>query len=195
MPFSSQAISGKEPRVSITFAPDRPSADEFRRILAETDYHHSPTKPLPSPPRPDVPDFIHGYISPIQPKYFIWEAGSFKEGSLVMLGSSTCLARVTKAQRVGRNYFLMGLENLGSVLAGEVVVQGLVVSFPPSQFQLSFLQRIKLRFFRRFLRSSFRDFVDDQQVRGEEGPIFDPEYLAVLEECLGDLFEEDLSVY
>ena len=39
-----------------------------------------------------------------------------------MLGSSTCVARVTKAQRVGRNYFLMGLENLGSVV-GEVVVQ------------------------------------------------------------------------
>jgi len=37
--------------------------------------------------------------------------------------------------------------------------------------------------------------VDDQQVQGEEGPIFDPECLAVLEECLGDLFEEDLSVY
>ena len=191
MPFSSQAISGKEPRVSITFAPDHPSADEFRRILAETDYHHSPTKPLPSPPCPDVPDFIRGYISPIQPQYFIWEGGFFKEGSLVMLGSSTCLARVTKAQRVGRNYFLMGLENLGSVLAGEVVVQGLVVSFPPSQFQLSFLQCIKLHFFRRFLQSSLRDFVDDQQVQGEEGTVFDSECLAVLEECLGDLFEED----
>src|SRR5882672_4853035 len=122
------------------------------------DYHHlSPTKPLPSPPRSDVPDFIHGYISPIQLKYFIWEAGSFKEGSLVMLGSSTCLARVTKAQRVGRNYFLMGLENLGSVV-GDVVVQGLVVSLLPSQFQISLLQRIKLRFFRHFLWSSFRDF-------------------------------------
>ena len=107
-----------------------------------------------------------------------------------MLGSSTCVARVTKAQRVGRNYFLMGLENLGSV-AGDVVVQGLVVSFPPSQFQLSLLQCIKLRFFRHFLRFSFRDFVDDQQVRGEEGTVFDPECLAVLEECLGDLFEED----
>jgi hypothetical protein len=34
--------------------------------------------------------------------------------------------------------------------------------------------------------------VDDQQVRGEEGTIFDPECLAVLEEFLGDLFEEDL---
>jgi hypothetical protein len=194
MPFSFKAISGKEPRVSITFAPDRPSADDFQQFLTETDYHHSPTKPLPSLPRPDVPDVIRGYVSPIQPKYFIWEAGSFREGSLVTLGSSTCVAKVTKAQRVGRNYFLMGLENLGSV-AGDVAVQGLVVSFPPSQFQLSFLQRIKLRFFRRFLRSSFRDFVDDQQVRGEEGPIFDSECLAVLEECLGDLFEEDLSVY
>jgi hypothetical protein len=194
MPFSFKAISGKEPRVSITFAPDRPSADDFQQFLTETNYHHSPTKPLPSLPRPDVPDVIRGYVSPIQPKYFIWEAGSFREGSLVTLGSSTCVARVTKAQRVGRNYFLMGLENLGSV-AGDVAVQGLVVSFPPSQFQLSFLQRIKLRFFRRFLRSSFRDFVDDQQVRGEEGPIFDSECLAVLEECLGDLFEEDLSVY
>jgi hypothetical protein len=105
MRFSSKAIFGKEPRVSITFAPDRPSADEFQQFLAETDYQHSPTKPLPSPPRPDVPDFICGYVSPIQLKYFIWEAGSFKEGSLVMLGSSTCVARVTKAQRVGRNYF------------------------------------------------------------------------------------------
>ena len=109
-----------------------------------------------------------------------------------MLGSSTRLARVTRTQRVGRNYFLMGLENLGSIFVGEVAVQGLVVSFPPSQFQLSLLQRIKPCFFRRFLWSSFRDFVDDQQVRGEEGTIFDPECLAVLEEFLGDLFEEDL---
>src|SRR5882762_448583 len=163
MPFSFKAISGKEPRVSITFAPDHPSADDFQQFLTETDYHHSPTRPLPSPLRPDVPDVIRGYVSPIQPKYFIWEAGSFKEGSLVMLGSSTCVARVTKAQRVGRNYFLMGLENLGSVV-GEVVVQGSVVSFPPSQFQLSLLQCIKLCFFRHFLQSSFRDFVDNQQV-------------------------------
>jgi len=108
-----------------------------------------------------------------------------------MLESSTCVARVTKVQRVGRNYFLMGLENLGSVLAGEVVVQGLVVSFPPSQFQFSLLQRIKLHFFRHFLQASLRDFVDDQQVRGEEGTVFDPECLVVLEECLGDLFEEE----
>jgi len=27
--------------------------------------------------------------------------------------------------------------------------------------------------------------------QGEEGTVFDPECLAVLEECLGDLFEED----
>ena len=111
----------------------------------------------------------------------------------MMLGSSNCLARVTRAQRVGRNYFLMGLENLGSILAGEVAVWGLVVSFPPSQFQLSFLQHIKLCFFRCFLQSSLRDFMDGQQVQGEEGTLFDPECLAVLEECLGDLFEEDLS--
>ena len=108
-----------------------------------------------------------------------------------MLESSTHLARVTRAQRVGRNYFLMGLENLRSILVGEVVVQGLVVSLPPSQFQLSFLQRIKLCFFRRFLQSSLRDFVDNQQVQGEEGTVFDSECLVVLEECLGDLFEED----
>src|SRR5882672_7348741 len=112
MPCSFKAISGKEPRVSITFAPDRPSADDFQQFLAETNYHHSSTKPLPSPPCPDVPDFICGYISPIQPQYFIWEAGSFKEGSLVMLGSSTCLARVTKAQRVGRNYFLVASHSI-----------------------------------------------------------------------------------
>ena len=108
-----------------------------------------------------------------------------------MLGSSTRLARVTRAQRVGRNYFLMVLENLGSILVGEVAVWGLVVSFPPSQFQLSLLQHIKLRFFRHFLQSSLRDVVDDQQVQGEEGTVFDPECLVVLEECLGALFKED----
>jgi hypothetical protein len=85
----------------------------------------------------------------------------------------------------------MGLENLGSILTGEVAVRRLVVSFPPSQFQLSFLQHIKLRFFRCFLQSPLRDFVDDQQVQGEEGTVFDPECLAVLDECLGDMFEED----
>jgi len=34
--------------------------------------------------------------------------------------------------------------------------------------------------------------MDDQQVRGEEGTVFDSECLAVLEECLGDLFERGL---
>jgi len=33
--------------------------------------------------------------------------------------------------------------------------------------------------------------MDDQQVQGNEGTVFDPECLAVLEECLGHLFEED----
>jgi hypothetical protein len=73
----------------------------------------------------------------------------------------------------------------------EVAMRGLVVSFPPSQFRLSFLQCIKLHFFRCFLQSSLKDFMDDQQVQGEEGTVFDPECLVVLEECLGDLFEED----
>jgi hypothetical protein len=85
----------------------------------------------------------------------------------------------------------MGLENLGSILVGEVVVQELVVSFPPSHFQLSFLQCIKLCFFRHFLQSSLGDFMDDQQVQGDEGTVFDPECLMVLEECLGHQFEED----
>jgi len=59
----------------------------------------------------------------------------------------------------------MGLENLGSILVGEVVVQELVVSFPPSHFQLSFLQCIKTVLLQTLPSVLFGDFMDDQQFK------------------------------
>ena len=73
------------------------------------------------------------------------------------MGGSSRLVRILGVCGVGRNYFKMRLEELRDILEGEVAICQMIVSFSPTMFQLSFLQRIKQRVFGRFLKS-MRDF-------------------------------------
>jgi hypothetical protein len=87
--------------VSITFAPDHRSGEDFSSFFDDTEY----TKKDPSPPAPPAADSsgftyepltrIQGYISPKHVDYFIWELGVFEEGSKVVLGNNLVLARIT----------------------------------------------------------------------------------------------------
>jgi len=113
------------------------------------------------------------------------------------LGGSSRLAKVLGVCGVGRNYFKMRLEELGDILEGEVAICRMIVSFSPTMFQLSLLQRIKQRVFGRFLKL-MRDFSkeggipfedqvqngDDAEEDGESG-IPGPDYTHLLEELFG----------
>jgi hypothetical protein len=102
------------------------------------------------------------------------------------------LARVLGVGGVGRNYFMMTLDDLESLPAGRVAVRKMFVSCDSTDVGLSFSQRIKLRFFKPFLKSS-RHFADEQRVpddaesvvaRGRQWDI------GVLEDHLGSTFQE-----
>src|SRR6266436_1398963 len=193
--------------LSFAPAPGHPSLDGLIKLLSETDYNqNTPSKPLPSLPQSDVSSSqVEGYSSQIRPDYFVWEYGHFEEGSIILLGGSSRLVKVLGVCRVGRNYFKMRLEELGGILEGEVAIRRMIVSFSPTMFQLSILQRIKQRIFGRFLKS-MRDFSkeggipfedqiqngDDVEEDGESG-ISGPDYAQLLEELFGSLCGEDDS--
>ena len=111
----------------------------------------------------EPPCNIQGYFSPKRTGYFVWESVFFEEGSLVRLGASGRIVEVLEVGGVGRNFFRMKLREVGNPWAGKVTAQGLVVSFNPSNVRFSFTQRIKLRFFKPFLKS-FRDFADEERM-------------------------------
>jgi hypothetical protein len=160
------------PRVSITFAPDRRSGEDFSSFFEDTEY----TKKNPSPPAPPAADSsgftyepltrIQGYVSPKRPDYFIWELGVFEEGSKVILGDNLVLARVTGIVGVGRNFIKFGVETLGSSCRNEIPVKRMIVSFSPEVFRLSRFQRFKCSFLPWSLKS-MRDFADADRVFDE----------------------------
>ena len=191
---------GNNLHLSLTFAPHSSSFDEHRQFFSETDYNRlTPSKPLPSVPRDDDTSskplcLLQGYFSPKRADYFIWEFGHFEQESIVKLGGSARLAKVLGVGGVGRNFFMMRLEDLEDPEAGEVPVKKLIVSFNPVGIRFSILQRLKIRFFRPFLRS-MRDFVDEERVPEEVEnsvvtELLDPNFLAALENCFGPLVEE-----
>ena len=103
---------------------------------------------------------MKGYFSTKQPNCFVWEEGYFEKGSQVIFGTSGRLGRILGVCGVGRNFFMLRVKELGGSLDGEVAVQRMVVSFPPSgDFQLSLFQRLAMRFLKPFL-GSMADFVD-----------------------------------
>jgi hypothetical protein len=160
------------PRVSITFAPDRRSGEDFSQFFEDTEY----TKKNPSPPTPPAADSsgftyepltrIQGYVSPKRADYFIWELGVFEEGSKVVLGDNLVLARITGIVGVGRNFIKFGVETLGSSLKNEIPVKRMIVSFSPDVFRLSRSQRFKRSFLPWFLKS-MRDFADADRIFDE----------------------------
>lgn len=195
-----RAALGNNLRISLTFAPGSPSFDECRQFFSETDHNHpSPSTPLPPVPRADdIPSKplcpLRGYFSPRRANYFIWESGYFEQGSTVTLGSSGRLAKVLGVGGVGRNFFVMRLEDLENPGAGKDPVRKMIVSFNPVGIRLSLYQRFKMHFFRPFLKS-MRDFVDEGRIPDEvENPVavelLNPDYVAVLENCFGALLTE-----
>ena len=107
--------------------------------------------------------------------------------------------------RVGKNCFKMRLEELGGILEGEVAICRMIVSFSPTMFQLSFLQRIKQCVFGQFLKS-MRDFSREGRIPfedpiqngndaegDEESGVRGPDYVQLLEELFGSLCREDDS--
>lgn len=137
--------------------------DRLHHILSEMGH----TEPglsalLAFVPNLEPPRNIQGYFSPKRAGYFVWESGYFKEGSLVRLGASGRIAEVFEVGGVGRNFFMMRLREVGNPWSGKVTAQGLIVSFNPINIRLSFTQRIKLRFFKPFLKS-FKDFADEEE--------------------------------
>jgi len=106
-----------------------------------------------------------------QPKYFIWEAGSFREGHWLCLRYYCVLE--SQRLRVGRNSLFDGF---GEYLAGSVArwcgCEGLVLSIPPFPVQLSPLQRIKPGASSgAFLRSSFSGFRGRSASQGRTGTV------------------------
>src|ERR1700729_2129662 len=195
-----RAALGDNLRISLTFAPGSPSFDECRQFFSETDYNRpSPSKPLPPVPRADdIPSKplspLRGYFSPRRADYFIWESGYFEQESTATLGSSGRLAKVLGVGGVGRNFFMMRLEDLENPEAGRDPVRKLIVSFHPVGVRFSLFQRLKMCFFRPFLKS-MRDYVDEGRIPDEVEDSFvvellDPDYMAVLEDCFGALFLE-----
>ena len=156
-------------KLPLSFAPSRKSVSELCNILIDTDYNrsshiiHVPScnfKPKMSTMIPFDRSFqLGGYFSPKHPDCFVWEGGIFEEGSTVFFGRGMRAGKVLGVCGVGKNYFMMGIKDLGRVSEGEVFIQRMVVSFPPTDFSISMFYRFQARFLKPFLKSMM-DFVD-----------------------------------
>jgi hypothetical protein len=89
----------------------------------------------------------------------VWEGGIFEEGSMVFFGRGRRVGKVLGVCRVGKNYFMMGIKDLGRVSEGKVLIRRMVVLFPPTYFSISMFYRIQACFLKPFLKSMM-DFVD-----------------------------------
>jgi hypothetical protein len=96
------------------------------------------------------------------PNCYVWQSGYFEEGSHVVLGTTYRKAKIVGSYGMGRNYIMMGLEEVGRVPEDQIAIQRMVVSTFPSllSFQLCFHQWL-LWFFLNCFLGTFRDFADD----------------------------------
>src|SRR6202451_166387 len=165
------------PNLPIVFAPGHQSIANIQCFLVNTDYNqplHNLRFPLVDPVTKmsshiplDRMLAVKGYFSTKQPNCFVWEEGYVEKGSQVIFGTSGRLGRILGVCGVGRNFFMLRVKELGGSLDGEVAVQRMVVSFPPSgDFQLSLFQRLAMRFLKPFL-GSMADFVDLEGVKAD----------------------------
>jgi hypothetical protein len=156
-------------KLSLSFAPGRKSFSELCNFLIDTDYNrssriiHVPScnfKPRMSTTIPFNRSFqLAGYFSPKHPDCFVWEGGIFEEGSTVSFGRGMRAGKVLGVCGVGKNYFMMGIKDLGMVSEGGVLIRRMVVSFPPTDFSIPIFYRIQARFLKPFLKSMM-DFMD-----------------------------------
>src|ERR1700728_2550813 len=116
------------------------------------------------------------------------------EGSKVILGNESALARITRVMGVGWNFVKFGVEALGCSSKDEIPVQKMIISFSPDILHLTCLQCLKLLFFCRFLKST-RDFSADENRVWDESEARTQEELAVdygklICEMFGDIIWE-----
>ena len=156
-------------KLLLSFTPGRKSFSELCNFLINTDYNQS-SRILRIPPyncKPKTSTIIpfdrsfqlEGYFSPKHADCFVWEGGIFEEGLTVFFGRGMRAGKVLGVCGVGKNYFMMGIKDLGRVSEGEVFIRRIVVSFPPTDFSISMFYRIQARFLKPFLKSMM-DFVD-----------------------------------
>jgi hypothetical protein len=181
----------------LSFAPARKSFSELRDFLIDTDYNCSPCiictssynfEPTKSAIIPiDCSFRLGGYVSPKHPDCFVWEGGIFEEGLTVFFGNGMRAGKVLGVCGVGKNYFMMGIKDLGTVLEGEVLIRRMVVSFPPTDFSVPVFYRIQARFLKPFLKSMI-DFIDETRVDNS----FGVKYISkdILEDSLGNSCSE-----
>jgi hypothetical protein len=112
---------------------------------------------------------LDGYISKKRPDCFVWENGYFEKGAEVILGNSGRLARVMGICGLGKNYVMMRMNEMATILDGEVRICRMVVSSPPTSAWISLLQSFIVRFFKPVLKS-MRDFVDEERLEGASVP-------------------------
>ena len=97
----------------------------------------------------------------------MWEEGYFEKGLQVIFGTSGRLGHILGVCGVERNFFMLRVKELGGSLDGEVVIQRMVVSSPPTgDFQLSLFQHFAMHLLKPFL-GSMADFVDLEQVKAD----------------------------
>jgi hypothetical protein len=130
------------PDLPIIFKPGRQSITDLQHFLVDTDYNcplHNLRFPLVGPVAKmsshiplDRMLAVKGYFSTKQPNCFVWKKGYFEKGSQVIFGTSGRLEHILGVCRVGRNFFMLRVKELGGSLDGEVVIQRMVVSFPPT---------------------------------------------------------------
>src|SRR6202050_1343874 len=124
------------PNLPLVFKPGRQSITDLQNFLVDTDYSrplHNLRFPLVDPVAKmsshiplDRMLHVKGYFSTKQPTSFVWGEG--------------------------RNFFMLRVKEVGGSLDGEVTVQRMVVSFPPSgDFHLPLFQPLAMRFFKPFL--------------------------------------------
>jgi hypothetical protein len=115
--------------------------------------------------------FLEGYVSSKQLDCFVWEGGFFEEGSSIILGNNARLAKVMGVNGVGWNYFMMGLNDSGRPLEGEMTLRRMVVSIEPSHFRLSLFQCFQLHFLKHFL-GMILNFLDEDRGEVKDGEEF-----------------------
>ncbi|KIM78190.1 hypothetical protein PILCRDRAFT_11409 [Piloderma croceum F 1598] len=181
------------PHVSISFAPNRSSSEDYSQFFEDTKFTQTiPSKSYPSLPDSDdfscePPVHLWGYFSPKCVDYFIWEYGAFKEGATVILGDNLRLAKITEAVGVGRNFIKFGVEMLESPSKDEVPVRRVIVSCLPDGFCLTRSQRFKHYFFHWFLMS-MKDIVDVERVWDESEVMAKDDLNADYGKLLGEMF-------
>ena len=154
------AIHAAHSRAELFQAPDpgrpvfsvpRPSLEETVQFFLETDYNHPGHKlhlsPLSTPKLSATIPLtrtmsVVDYISNKHPDCYVWQSGFFVVGSHVVLGTTYRKVTIVGPYRVGRNYIMMKLEEVGRVLEDRLAIQRMVVLTWPSLhfYQLFFHQ-------------------------------------------------------